>query len=50
MPPQQANRPLDVIDEGLNFRAHERLLGGSKPRLTGGNGFSDAGSAPQPVN
>jgi hypothetical protein len=25
MPPQQHDRLLDLIDDGLNFRAHENL-------------------------
>jgi hypothetical protein len=25
MPPQQSERPLDLVDDGLDFRAHEFL-------------------------
>jgi len=27
MPPQQPDRPLDVLDDGLRFRAHFSLTG-----------------------
>jgi len=32
MPPQQRQRLLDGIDQGLNFRAHDRLLNPSGER------------------
>jgi hypothetical protein len=26
MPPQQPDRPLDILDDGLSFGAHDRFL------------------------
>jgi hypothetical protein len=49
MPPQQSDRPLDVFDDRLNFRAHEIDPPGSRCPLTNRRAFSESWWWTQPT-
>jgi hypothetical protein len=49
MPPQQSDRPLDVFDNRLNFRAHESTRLPAEALLTNRRAFSESWRLTQPT-
>jgi hypothetical protein len=49
MPPQQSERPLDLVDDIFNLSAHGSSIAKARFRLSGTAGCSDWTAATQPA-